>query len=155
MYLYVTSDLFQKKNVLTVVSTILLIAYAICNLYQYINIINQSKQMNKIEEQDCIEMEKSIEEYEQQTGTDITKIARVYSDKHNQKLYLTDNAKVVSTSVLNATKCWWSAKETIYFYTGRRLECVDATTTGTQMLINSGQEYKCIDDTLYIFIYII
>lgn len=153
LYLYVKSDLFQKKNALTVLSTILLTAYVICNLYQYINIINQSKEMNKIEKQDCIEMEKSIEEYEQQTGTNITKIARVYSNKHYQKLYLTDNTNVVSTSVLNATKCWWSAKGTIYFYTGRRLEYVDATTTETQMLVNSKQEYKCIGDTLYIFIY--
>lgn len=151
LYLYVTSDLFQKKNALTILSIILLITYAICNLCQYINIINQSKQMNEIEEQDCIEMEKNVEEYEQQTGTNITKIARVYSNKHNQKLYLTDTN--ASTSVVNATKCWWSVKGTIYFYTGRRLEYAKATSEGTQILINSKQEYKCIGDTLYIFIY--
>lgn len=152
LYLYVTSDLFQKKNALTVLAIILLTAYVGCNLYQYINIINQNKQMNKVEEQDCLEMEEAIKEYEQQTGTNITKIARVYSNNHKQKLYLTDNPHA-NTSVLNSTKCWWSVKGTIYFYTGRRLEYVNATTIGTQILVNSGKEFKCIGDTLYIFIY--
>ena len=152
LYLYVTTDLFQKKNALTVLSIILLTTYAVCNLYQYVNIINQNKQMNKIEEQECQEIEKNIEEYEEQTGNSITKIARVYSKTHNETLYLPDNPQA-STSVLNSTKCWWSVKGTIYFYTGKRLEYVSATTTGVQALTNSGKEFECVGDTLYIFIY--
>lgn len=152
LYLYATSDLFQKKNVLTVLSIMLLVIYVVCNLYQYVSIINQNKQMNEIEAKDCQEIEETINLYEQETEVTITKIARVYSEKHNEKLYLPSDS-YVSTSVLNSTKCWWSVKGTIYFYTGRRLEYINATNTGIQALNDSGKEFECIGDTLYIYIY--
>ena len=152
LYLYVTTDLFQKKNVLCMLAIAVVTLYASCNLYQYITIIAQGKQMNQVEKEEGQRIEQHIQEYEQQTGIEITKIARVFSSSHNRNLYLPNNPKANST-VFNSTKCWWSAKGAIYFYTNRRLEYENATEEGTQILEESGQEWECIDDTFYIFIY--
>lgn len=152
LYVYVTTDTFQKKSAITILTTMLLIAYASCTIYQYVTIMVQNKQMNDIEAKECKVIEETMENYEQETGITVTKIARVYSRTHNGNLYL-PNASNSSSSVLNSTKCWWSAKGTIYFYTGRRLEYVNATNAGMQALASSGKEFLCVGDTLYIFIY--
>lgn len=150
LYLYITTDIFHKKNILTILTIGLIAIYGGCNLYQYITIIDQCKQMNKIEEQECQMIDQYIENYEQETGVQVTKLARVLTFEHKENLYLPEHPNV---TVCNATKCWWSAKGVIYFYTNRRLEYVDVTKEGIQMLEESGKEWQCIDDTLYIFIY--
>ncbi len=152
LFLYVTTDLFQKRNILSMLAIAVVTLYASCNLYQYITIIAQGKQMNQVEKEECQRIEQHIQEYEQQTGIEITKIARVFSSSHNRNLYLPDNPNANST-VFNSTKCWWSAKGVIYFYTDRRLEYTNATQEGKAILEESGEEWQCIDDTLYIFIY--
>ncbi|MCI9087624.1 MAG: hypothetical protein HFJ32_03610 [Clostridia bacterium] len=152
LYLYVTTDLFQKKNILCILAITVVALYASCNLYQYITIIIQGKQMNQVEKEECQRIEQHIQEYEQQTGLEVTKIARVFSSSHNRNLYLPNNPKANST-VFNSTKCWWSAKGVIYFYTNRRLEYTNAIPEGKEILEESGKEWQCIDDTLYIFIY--
>ncbi len=152
LYLYVKTDLFQKKYIFTILTIVFLITYVGINEYQYVTIISQSKQMNKVEQQECKEIEDYINNYETTTGNKVTKIARVYSKNHKSALYL-PNTINPNTTVFNSTKCWWSAKGVIYFYTGRRLEYVNATQEGAQILSNSKQEFECINDTLYIFIY--
>lgn len=152
LYLYVTTDIFYKKNVLCVLAVTVITIYTGCNLYQYITIIGQGKEMNQVEKEECQRIEKHIQEYEETTGMDVTKIARVFSSSHNRNLYLPNNPKANST-VFNSTKCWWSAKGVIYFYTDRRLEYTNATREGIQILEESGKEWQCVDDTLYIFIY--
>lgn len=152
LYLYVTTDIFQKKSNLRILAVAVIILYVGCNLYQYITIIHQGKMMNQIEKQECQRIEEHIQEYEQQMGIQITKIARVYTSSHNRNLYLPNHSKPNST-VFNSTKCWWSTKGAIYFYTDRRLEYTNATKEGIEILEESGQEWQCIDDTLYIFIY--
>ena len=106
--------------------------------------------MNEVEAQECQRIGKHIQEYEEATGIEVRKIARVLTFKHKENLYLPNHPNV---TVCNATKCWWSAKGVIYFYTDRRLEYVNATEEGIQILEESGQEWGCIDDTFYIFIY--
>ncbi len=150
LYLYVTTDIFHKKNIVTILAIGLITIYGGCNLYQYITIIGQCKQMNEVEAQECQRIGKHIQEYEEATGIEVRKIARVLTFKHKENLYLPNHPNV---TVCNATKCWWSAKGVIYFYTDRRLEYVNATEEGIQILEESGQEWGCIDDTFYIFIY--
>lgn len=152
LYLYVTTDIFHKKNILCLLAVGVVTVYTGCNLYQYITIIHQGKMMNQVEAQECQRIEEHIQDYEQQTGIAVTKIARVFTSKHNQNLYLPNHPNPNST-VFNSTKCWWSAKGVIYFYTDRRLEYTNATKQGIQILEESGEEWQCIDDTLYIFIY--
>lgn len=152
LYLYVTTNLFHKKNVLCILAITVITIYSGCNLYQYITIIHQGKMMNQVEEEECQRIEEHIQEYEEATGIEITKIARVFTSAHNRNLYLPNDPKANST-VFNSTKCWWSAKGVIYFYTDRRLEYTNATREGSRILEESGKEWQCIDDTLYIFIY--
>ena len=152
LYLYVTTDLFQKKNILRILAIAVITLYAGCNLYQYITIIHQGKMMNKVEAEECKRIEEHIEEYEEVTRIEVTKIARVFTSSHNGNLYL-PNYKNPNSTVFNSTKCWWSAKGVIYFYTGKRLEYTNATKEGIAILEESGQEWECIDDTFYIFIY--
>lgn len=153
LYLYVETDLFQKKNILTIIATLFLVVYIGCNLYQYIKIIDISKKMNQIEEQDCFIMENYIKEYEQKTGIQVTKMARIITGEHSGRLHLIDD-KTSNNYVRNATKCGWSAKGVMYFYTGRRLEYTKATVEGMRELETSGQEFECVGDTLYIYIYV-
>ena len=152
LYLYVITDLFQKKNILRILAIAVITLYAGCNLYQYITIIHQGKMMNKVEAEECKRIEEHIQEYEEVTGIEVTKIARVFTSSHNRNLYL-PNYKNPNSTVFNSTKCWWSAKGVIYFYTGKTLEYTNATKEGVAILEESGQEWECIDDTFYIFIY--
>ena len=133
LYLYVTTDLFQKRNILCMLAIAVVTVYAGCDLYQYITVIAQGKQMNQREKEECQRIEQHIQEYEQQTGIEITKIARVFSSSHNGNLYL-PNYKNSNSTVYNSTKCWWSAKGVIYFYTDRRLEYTNATQEGKEIL---------------------
>lgn len=150
LYLYVTTDIFHKKNLLTILIIGLIAIYGECNLYQYVTIIGQCKQMNKVEEQECQRIEQYIQNYEQETGMQVTKLARVLTSEHKENLYLLAHP---NSTVCNATKCWWSAKGVIYFYTDRRLEYINVTEEGIAILEESGQEWECIDDIFYIFIY--
>lgn len=150
LYLYVTTDIFHKKNMVTILAIGLITIYGGCNLYQYITIIEQCKQMNEVEVQECQRIDEYIKNYEQETGIQVTKLARVLTFEHKENLYLPNNPNV---TVCNATKCWWSAKGVIYFYTGKTLEYTNATKEGIAILEESGQEWECIDDTFYIFIY--
>lgn len=152
LYLYVTTDLFHKKNALCILTIAIITIYSGCNLYQYITIIHQGKMMNQVEEEECQRIEEYIQEYEEEAGITVTKIARVYTSSHNRNLYLPNHRNPNST-VFNSTKCWWSAKGVIYFYTDRRLEYTNAIKEGIEILEESGKEWQCIDDTLYIFIY--
>lgn len=150
LYLYVTTDIFHKKNILTILTIGVIAVYGGCNLYQYVTSIEQCKQMNEVEVQECQKIDEYIKNYEQETGIQVTKLARVLTFEHKESLYLPNNPNV---TVCNATKCWWSAKGVIYFYTGRRLDYVDVGVEEKKMLEDSGQEWLCIGDTLYVFIY--
>lgn len=152
LYLYVSTDLFQKKNVLCMLTIGVIMVYVSCNQYQYITIIRQSKTMNQVEKEECQRIEEHIQEYENVTGIEVGKMARVFTSSHNKNLYLPDDPNANRT-VFNSTKCWWSAKGVIYFYTDRKLEYTNATKEGIEILEESGQEWECIDDTFYIFIY--
>lgn len=152
LYLYVTTDLFQKKNILKIMAIAVIILYGSCNLYQYITIIHQGKMMNQVEKEECQRIKAHMQEYEEETGIKVTKIGRVFTTSHNRNLYL-PNYLNPNTTVFNSTKCWWSAKGVIYFYTGRRLEHVDVGVEEKKILEDSGQEWLCIGDVLYIFIY--
>lgn len=153
IYLYCNTDVFQKKNILTILSIIVVLAYTGINTYQYITIIYQNKPMNEIEKQDCKEIDEYIKEYEAKNKINVTKMAKVYTNKHAAKLFLPGYPKNANRTVFNSTKCAWSVKGVIYFYTGRRLEDTSPTKEGIEILNNSGKEHICIDDTLYIFIY--
>ena len=123
-------------------------------MYQYITIIHQNKPMNEVEKQECQEIDEYIKEYEQENGIEVTKIARVVTNQHVAGLYyLPGYTKRVNRTVFNSTKCMWSAKGVIYFYTNRRLEYTDPTADGIAILNSTGKEYACVGDTLYIFIY--
>lgn len=150
LYLYVTTDIFHQKNILTILTIGLIAVYGGCNLYQYVTIIGQCKQMNEVEEQECKRIDQYIEDYEQETGIQVTKLARVLTLEHKENLYLPNNP---NATVCNSTKCWWSVKGVIYFYTDRRLEYADVGVEEKKMLEESGQEWLCIGDVLYIFIY--
>lgn len=152
LYLYVTTDLLQKKNILKIMAIAVITLYGSCNLYQYITIIHQGKMMNQVEKEECQRIKAHMQEYEEETGIKVTKIGRIFTTSHNRNLYL-PNYLNPNTTVFNATKCWWSAKGVIYFYTGRRLKYVDVGVEEKKMLEDSGQEWLCIGDALYIFIY--
>ena len=154
LYLYVSTDLFQKKNIYTILALITVATYTYLNMYQYITIINQNKPMNEVEKQECQEIDEYIKEYEQENGIEVTKIARVVTNQHVAGLYyLPGYTKRVNRTVFNSTKCMWSAKGVIYFYTNRRLEYTNPTADGITILNSTGKEYTCVGDTLYIFIY--
>lgn len=153
LYLYASTDVFHKKNILTILAIITVVVYAGINMYQYVTIIRQNKPMNEIEKQECQEIDEHIKTYEQETGITVTKIAKVYTNQHAAKLYLPGYPKKANRTVFNSTKCDWSAKGVIYFYTGRRMEYTKATREGIEILNSTGKEYTCVGDTLYIFIY--
>lgn len=77
IYLYCKTDIFEKKKIVTYVAIFILIFYSIFNIYNYINIMHQHKEVNALEKEQVKEIEEYIKNYENQTGKEIKYISDI------------------------------------------------------------------------------
>lgn len=149
MYLYLTTKIFNDKIFKYIMITILYI-YILTTISQYIIIMSDSKKVNVQEEQNVNEIATYIDEYEKKNNISINKIAIGIEKGQSDKTYY-DNIKSKNILTYNALKCDWSVDGVIYFYSGIKLE--KYYISNIDNLLKEDEEYKCIDDTLYIKVY--
>lgn len=155
IFLYVETDLFEKKGKLSIVTYITLISFFIINTINYESIILQHKEVNRLEKEEIEEVEQYIEKYEEENEIKVTKIVKVPVLKNKDKAYFS-NTKNKTSFTHNALKTSWAADGVINFYTKRNLETIKATDKEKSLYVqnqNPELEYQCIDDILYVKIY--
>lgn len=157
--LYTDTKIFEDKKITKYLIMILLIAYSISDLSEYIYLMNQHKQVNKLERVDVQEIDSYIENYEKQTGIKVNKIVKVCVIGKVEDAYYS-SIKNKSTFTFTAIRSELAADAVINFYTGRNLELEEISyRDGTEIskIISQSEEkercYKCIDDKLYIEVY--
>lgn len=155
IFLYVETNCFEKKSKLSIITFITLASFFIINIINYESIMIQHKEVNKLEKIESEQIEQYMEEYENDTGNKVTKIAKVVIHNNLEKSFL-PNAKNKTSFTHNSIRTSWAADGTINFYTNRNLETVTITKEEMQYYINNQDTekgYKCIGDTLYVSVY--
>ena len=155
--IYVKTNLFEEKRKLNIIPVIALFIFVILNVVNYENLMLQHKKVNKLEKQEIEEIEEYINKYEETTGTQVNKIAKILINDNEDKEYFPDT-KNKNSLTRNALRAYWSADGVVNFYTGENLEIVIITQEEKDFYIQNRDEergYKCIGDTLYIEVYIV
>lgn len=155
IFIYVETDIFQKKNKLNIITLITLISFLIINIMNFESIMLQHKEVNKLERQEVAEIEQYIEQYEMDSKISVSKIAKVPIYGEMDKTYF-PSTKNKTSFTHNAIRTSWAADGVINFYTKRNLESYIVSNEGKEYYMrhsNKEREYQCINDTLYVNIY--
>ncbi len=160
LFIFSETDVFEninknnKKFILGMLTITTLISYMIIVVINSESIMLQHKRVNKLEKIEVNKIEQYIEEYENITGIKVTKIAKIVDTGNLDKSYF-EGTKNKTSFTHNAIRTSWAADGVINFYTNRDLETVkiDAKAKENYLKNKDNNDYMCIDDILYITVY--
>lgn len=155
IFVYVETNLFEKKSKLSAITFITLVSFLVINIINYESIMLQHKAVNKLERIEAEQIEQYMEEYEKDTGNKVTKIVKIIITDDIDKSFL-PNAKNKTSFTHNAIRTSWAADGAINFYTKRNLKTVTITNEEREYYMNNQnieKGYECIGDTLYLNVY--
>ena len=143
--LLLNSYLEVKDKSLKRVLIVLSIIWLLLNSFNYFNRTLLSKHNNKVEENEIIELNKRIKQYELENDIEVTKMICVTYD----------GIKDVSAIDSKALKTGWSCNGVVNFYTGRELKKKDLTKKEMKKYHEKikDKDYLLEDDTLIIEMY--
>lgn len=154
IYLYCKMDIFEKKNVVNYLESLILIFYCTTIVFNYIYLMQQHKLVNVLEKKDAEEIVSYIENYEKENNIEVKYLSTVLVLNSPDKCFYKDvkNKSIITYSAVRSPEC----SGVIKFYTNRSLENVKITSEMRyiymSMLANGEipNNYICINDTLYI-----
>lgn len=156
---YFETNIFEDKRWTKYVCYGLFISYLLSNLFMYEYLILQHKKVNISERIEVAEINEYINNYENETGTSVTKVVKIRVPDRQDESYCKDT-KNRSTLTYTGVRSGLVADAVIKFYTGRNLETIEVTRKKQKEIqetisnsFEDGQGYKCIDDVLYIQVY--
>ena len=114
----------------------------------------QHKQVNILEKKEINILEKYVEEYENSTGINVDKIVILPILDNMEKAYF-ENVKNKTSFTHNALRTSWAADGAINFYTNRKLRKIELTEEKQELYdkIKEDMEYQCIEDIIFVKIY--
>lgn len=150
IYWYI-NDLFENK-IAEIIICILLVIYTVVTIYFYEVIMIDQVKINNLEKQDVVEIEKYIENYENDNNIKIEYVIEVNNTKKTEKAFYS-GIKTINPSALRHAEI---ATSVINVYTGRKLQYKGITNIGENTFDEEFHEqgYICKGNTLYIEIYI-
>lgn len=160
MMIYTQTDIIENKKFINILLILYLMTYIVNTIY----VTYQHKIVNQKEEEVGKQIKSYIERYEEKNNTKVTKIIGFKVNRKDLGFYKDIENRSVLT--YNAIKCSWSYIGSINFYTGRELEKRNTITREEydnyinkylSMYTEKDENdvtYICIDDTLYLNIYI-
>jgi len=154
IFIYVETDLFEKNGKINVILCLTFVSYVIINIINYENIMIQHKQVNILEKKEINILEKYVEEYENSTGINVDKIVILPILDNMEKAYF-ENVKNKTSFTHNALRTSWAADGAINFYTNRKLKKIELTEEKQELYdkIKEDMEYQCIEDIIFVKIY--
>ena len=159
IFLYVRTDIFEKKGFLKNIIIIALMIYTIINTINYESMIIQHKIVNKLEKQEADQIEQYIKQYEDENNIKVTKISKIKllgTNLYDMNKGYFDQVKNKSDYTKNAIRTLWGVKGAFEIYENRKFEEVRLSYEARNKFIeneNPEQGYKCINDVLYIYMY--
>lgn len=159
IFLYVRTDIFEKKGFFKNAIIIALMIYAIINTINYESMIIQHKIVNKLEKQEADQIEQYIKQYEDENNIKVTKISKIKllgTNLYDMNKGYFDQVKNKSDYTKNAIRTLWGVKGAFEIYENRKFEEVRLSYEARNKFIeneNPEKGYKCINDVLYIYMY--
>lgn len=127
----------NQKNYQVVIISIITIIIFILNFAVYVVLTYQHLEVNKIDKENCEKIKELIEEYEQETGMNITKIAGIHRANGSKYYKGFIHAGDITENALSS----WAARETIAYYVGRHLKYAPITSEQYQEFF-AGKEWQ-------------
>lgn len=155
IFIYVKTDIFERKTIFLNIALITLITFTLVNTVNYLSIILQHKKVNQLEKEESSEIETYIENYEKETNIKINKIAKIRVRNSFQKGYF-EEIKNKSDYCKNAIRTDWGIIGALEILENRKLEEIKPTNKEIENYFKNYDSeigYECIGDTLFINIY--
>lgn len=121
IYLYCVTDILDKKTIFKYIMILLLIAYAIFNIYNTLDILISHRIANKLDKKEALQANEYIQEYENETNQKVKYIAVTYD---NNITWTYNELKHKSLYTHRALMIWWCNVQTINYFGKRNLEKV-------------------------------
>ena len=104
IYLYCVTDILDKKTIFKYIMILLLIAYAIFNIYNTLDILISHRIANKLDKKEALQANEYIQEYENETNQKVKYIAVTYD---NNITWTYNELKHKSLYTHRALMIWW------------------------------------------------
>lgn len=153
IYLWAKTDFAEKKSSLNIIMAIILIYYGIINTFNYVTIMIQQKQVNNLDKQIVLEMQQTVKEYETKQNIDVKKIAIVVERGNTSRAFYPQIGYAGSMVTCSSIKTQWAAAGCYNYYSNSNLETYIPTVEEQQNFLKQNTRYQCIDDILYIAVY--
>ncbi|MDD5879187.1 MAG: glucosyltransferase domain-containing protein [Clostridiales bacterium] len=115
LYLYCNTD---KNKILNIILYIIAITYIVITMVSYVFVEIEHKKVNELDKNDALIIGQVIKNYENESGTEVTKIVFILKDVPDYKY----DKRIVSKSQLcyRALKVGWSRIGIINYYNNRK-----------------------------------
>ena len=120
IFMYCSSDIFVKNKLISKIVIIIFLIYFVFSCINTMVILNQHKEVNRLEKELCQGLEEYIEKYERENNTKVVE-AKFYKNYDGNKVYF-DSIPNKSVVTYNGVYCTWSSIGTINFYTNRKFK---------------------------------
>lgn len=150
MYWYCETDLWESKKIGMYLASAILASYFLINIYTYLSIMYQHKQVNKLEREEANAILQYIQEQEKNNGIEVDSFA-IFVVKGNSNRTFYEGTKNRCVLTYSGLKSDWSIEGALKFYTGRNLERIEPDTVLKRTYERKNiqeKEYMCINDTL-------
>lgn len=156
LFIYSETELLEKLNVLNVITYCTFIIFVILNIINNESLMLQHKKVNILEMEEIKELDDYISKYEEENNTKVSKIVKIPVFNEKEKGFCS-GVKNKTSFTHNALKTYWAADGVVNFYTNRNLKTIKTTEEEIEKYKQKSdgqEEYECIDDILYVKVYV-
>lgn len=157
IFMYVKTEIFGGEKTVQYAIMVLITLYIITSIFSQMYVQYEHIKINKLEKQEVQQIYDYINEYENENHVEVTKIRGIYMKSNHNNVYY-DWIKMKCPITHNAIKSTWAYDGVINFYTGKNLKTIRVTSEimnkCADFLNEKDVEYKCIEDVLYIKVYL-
>lgn len=121
IYIFCNSGIFERKDIVMGLITIILTIYVIIVMFNTVNLIRQHKTVNYLEKKQCEGLEEYIGEYERENNIVVTE-AKYFTKSDKDRNGYFESVPNKSVLTYNGVACSWSSIGTINFYTNRNFK---------------------------------
>ncbi len=155
IHLIVKTDILEVNMKVDKILIGIFIVYSVINSANYIHLIYLNREVDRLDEKIVYKIDNYIKEYEEKENIKVKKICTVECYGSNKAYYKEMNCDYVGTAV-SSVRTEWAVQGIIQYYTNREFEEEDLTEEMLERYeeeVDKQKDYLCIDDTLYVSVY--
>lgn len=153
---YTNSDIFEKGKAIKNILVLTLGIYFISNIVNVSILINQGKEIEKLDKENIIELGNYIKQYEEKNSVNVNKLNFISED--DAKINLNKKAKYkVNQFTVSAVNNYVSVEGILKFYCNIDLKIMKIEREDALKYLEENElteeGYQCTNDTLYVVVY--